>query len=45
LSSFPIWATHVEARGGIGIAAVPGLPKAVTGVQLPYPAIDQVLSC
>lgn len=24
---------------GIGIAAVPGLPKAVTGVQLPYPAV------
>ena len=23
---------------GIGIAAVPQLPKLVTGVQLPYPA-------
>jgi hypothetical protein len=27
---------------GIGIAAVPQLPKLVTGVQLPYPALDPI---
>lgn len=30
---------RVTLSRGIGIAAVPQLPKLVTGVQLPYPAL------
>ena len=32
--------SYAKSRRGIGISAVPSLPKAVKGVRLPYPALD-----